>query len=244
MATNEMYRQLLSQVVNKQGSALIGGGYHGSALIGGYYPHVKKEKREKVSEEEEKRRMANGLKYTKANGTIGFITPQAYTNLVNRMNNKETKEKMAAARAADEKYIDSKLKEKYGTRTQIPKLERAITIAYARDDLRKQKYEEYKKSLTPEKIAEMKMKRQEYELNAAARANFPRTKEGVAAYRKSKITQEQREYKKRLNRLVNQEVKKLGLRSAAKATMTATRALPVAGPFPLPVAGMEEGKKK
>jgi len=136
MATNDMYRQLLSQAVHRDGSALIGG-----AMIGGYFPKKPVERKSnRIDPAIRAQRMQTGVPAT---DTSRGMSAEQYSKLFSDA----AINKATANRKARQAYIDDKLIAKYGGRTKIPYAERALTIAQARIDLHLAKE---KKKLSPE----------------------------------------------------------------------------------------------
>ncbi len=172
MATNEMYRQLLSQAVrkdgsgNQYGSALIGGS-GGGALIGGYYPTPKKKK---------------GYKNPNAD-------PEKVAFARNVLQSQATKDKAKRAREVREHFINTQLQIAYAGRKKISYAERAMAIANAKIDLHTIKLNKQKnkrEARSPAEKAEAKRKQQMYLMRAVSKAGFPPSAEGLKAYRKSK----------------------------------------------------------
>jgi len=148
MATNEMYRQLLSQAVrnkdgsgNQYGSALLGG-----AMIGGLFPYKKKPKHVK------------GV--SKAGADPAKV---AYARQV--LQSPAALQAAAASRAFRENYIDGKLQAAYGGRTKMAYDERAYVITQARIELHNMKLQKAKakrENRTPQQKAAAAAKAKAY----------------------------------------------------------------------------------
>lgn len=247
MATNEMYRQLLNQRMNTQrGSALIGG-YSGSAMMGGAWgrkPKPRTERKSTISPEEKAHRMNNGTEKMSAERYQKLFGPDAVR-------------KAADTRARDSAYIDSKLAAAAGGRKTLPKLTRALTTAYAREELRKQKAEDRREYLnSPAGLAEKERLaglRRKYQRNAAYKANFVNNgmtpveiDAGVKAYLKSKATPKKAtEVDKAIKREYNAYLKTKGLSladfRAGIQDPLAGISIPLARPYMAPGPG--EGKR-
>lgn len=170
-ATNDMYRQLLSQRLS--GSALIGGSVSGGAMIGGYYPNLPRQKRVgKVPQDEVQRRMNEGYSYIdRRTGETKIIPATQYTAFYNRITNPANKLKAKQTRVATTAAIDARLKSaiEASGKKNLPRLDKDIIIAQTKDQLRKQRAAALN---TPEEKAKKKAYRQQYEARKAAEAGM------------------------------------------------------------------------
>lgn len=195
MATNDMYRQLLSQAVSKNGSALIGGN-SGGAMMGGYFDRKKPKPKGTGNPDN----IAKGL---------ALQTPALIR-------------KRQEAQNFRTQYIDAKLYEAYGNRDKISYNERADVINAAKKDLHARKLaiaQSKREAMTPQEKAAAKQKAQIYRANAIAKAGFdPNTAEGRKGYRLAKgIVKSPQE--KAVSRAVNSDPRVKAAKAAARAEM-------------------------
>lgn len=254
-ATNEMYRQLLSQAVS--GSALIGGavsgGYYGNALIGGYFPNLARKKGNKPTPAEIKDRMEQGYTYIERKSGENkpvFISPEQYTKFYNMTTSKENQRKAAATREATTLAINSNLEAaiKAAGKTNLPRLEKDIIIAQTKDALRKARA---KAKNTPEEKKKRKEYRKKYEERKAAEADLT-----VEAWRKAKYKKrEKTPEEKAIDSAITKDPRYKALRSQLRTEvapeirsqyryMPLSRMSPVLGmPSPVPPSSSSYEKK-
>lgn len=177
MATNDMYRQLLSQAVSKNGSALIGGTIGGAMIGGAYFKPTNR-------------------KMTQTSGSVGSYGeagPEAMRARSEaarvRLQNPDVKEKAKAARKSRKNFIDNELLNVYGGRSKISYDERLDAITAAKKQLhliKTQAAETKRQNRTEGEKKEDARKSLESKARALEKYGFENTKEGRKAFRIAK----------------------------------------------------------
>ncbi len=198
MATNDMYRQLLSQAVSRNGSALIGGNSRGGAMIGGAYykPTNRKSTMSSQYDSDDENSIA----------TRAYKSRQARE----RFQDPEVKEKAKVARKFRKNFIDNELLNVYGGRSKISFNERADAINNAKKQLHLMKTQKAEEKRNGRSDAEKKAdarKSAESRARTLEKHGFEDTKEGRKAFRIAKGYEKQKKSstQKRKDKLVRDD---------------------------------------